>query len=58
MLKINAIVDPHGVLPRHWSVTVWDVDIADRRKTYCIEAGSDHLAAIEAMRRFEDEFTE
>lgn len=55
MLKINAIVDPHGVLPRHWRVTVWDVYIANRRRIYCIEADSEHAAAMEGMRRFEDE---
>lgn len=56
-MKINATVDPHETSSKHWLVTVWDIDVAERTKIYCIEADNDTMAAMEGIRRMESEYT-
>ena len=56
-IKLNATVDPHETSSRHWTVTVWDIDVAERTKVYVIEADTDTMAAMEGIRRMEAEYT-
>lgn len=57
MMRINATVEPHEISSRHWSVTVWDIDVAERTKIYVIEADTDTIAAMEGIRLMEAEYT-